>query len=35
MIINNKYKNDFYFKKFFHQFVLVNNQDISDIKEVI
>lgn len=35
MIVNSKYNNDFELKKNFHQFVLVDNQDISIVKEEI
>lgn len=35
MIVNNENNNIFYLKKFFYQFVIVNNQDIFNIKEKI
>lgn len=35
MIIDNKYNDNFHFKENYHQFVMVDYQDISDVKEKI
>lgn len=35
MIIDNKYNQDFYLEENFHQFAMVDNQDIFDVKEEI
>lgn len=35
MIVDSKYNDDFHLDENFHQFVLVDNQDISNVKEEI
>ena len=35
MIVDSKYNNDFDLKENFHQFVMIDNQIISDVEEEI